>query len=97
MVGLTVGTIAFAHGPLGRAVATSYVDPQQTSRLYTLISMLETGGALLGRARAGMVFQCRAVETGALTRTVVVLRGRTGARCTLLEQRLLGGWRQWDG
>jgi len=48
MVGLTVGTIAFPHGPLGRDVATSYVDPQQTSRLYALISMLEAGGALLG-------------------------------------------------
>ncbi|KAK4234330.1 general substrate transporter [Achaetomium macrosporum] len=48
IVGLTVGTFGGSHGPLCRAVATTYVGPQQTSRLYALISMLETGGALLG-------------------------------------------------
>jgi PCFT/HCP family folate transporter-like MFS transporter 1/3 len=48
LVGLTVGTIGSSHGPLCRAIATSYVEPQQTSRLYALISMLETGGAMLG-------------------------------------------------
>ncbi|KAK4120683.1 general substrate transporter [Parathielavia appendiculata] len=48
LVGLTVGTFGSSHGPFCRAVTTSYVDPQQTSRLYALISMLETGSALLG-------------------------------------------------
>ncbi len=48
LVGLTIGTIGSSHGPLCRAIATSYVEPQQTSRLYALMSMLETGGALLG-------------------------------------------------
>lgn len=48
LVGLTVGSIGSSHGPLCRAIATSYVEPQQTSRLYALISMLETGGAMLG-------------------------------------------------
>jgi MFS family permease len=48
LVGLTIGTIGSSHGPLCRAIATSYVEPQQTSRLYALISLLETGGALLG-------------------------------------------------
>ncbi|KAH6845774.1 major facilitator superfamily domain-containing protein [Chaetomium sp. MPI-CAGE-AT-0009] len=48
LVGLTVGNIGSSHGPLCRAIATSYVEPQQTSRLYALISMLETGGAMLG-------------------------------------------------
>jgi hypothetical protein len=48
LVGLTIGTIGSSHGPLCRAIVTSYVEPEQTSRLYALISMLETGGALLG-------------------------------------------------
>lgn len=48
LVGLTVGTFASPYGALCRAVATSYVEPQQTSRLYALMSMLQTGGALLG-------------------------------------------------
>ncbi|KAK4041221.1 general substrate transporter [Parachaetomium inaequale] len=48
LVGLAIGTIGSSHGPLCRAIATSYVEPQQTSRLYALISLLETGGALLG-------------------------------------------------
>ncbi|KAK4154815.1 general substrate transporter [Chaetomidium leptoderma] len=48
LVGLTVGTIGSSFGPLCRAIATSYVEPQQTSRLYALISMLETGGQMLG-------------------------------------------------
>ncbi|KAK4249186.1 general substrate transporter [Corynascus novoguineensis] len=48
LIGLTIGTLGSCHGPLCRAITTSYVEPQQTSRLYALISMLETGGALLG-------------------------------------------------
>lgn len=48
IIGLTIGTFGSSHGPLCRAIATSYVDPQQTSRLFALISMLEMGGALLG-------------------------------------------------
>jgi MFS-type transporter involved in bile tolerance (Atg22 family) len=48
IAGLTVGTFGGSHGPLCRAVATTYVGPQQTSRLYALISILETGGAVLG-------------------------------------------------
>ncbi|KAK3299611.1 general substrate transporter [Chaetomium fimeti] len=48
LVGLTIGSIGSSYGPLCRAIATSYVEPQQTSRLYALISMLEMGGAMLG-------------------------------------------------
>jgi MFS-type transporter involved in bile tolerance (Atg22 family) len=48
LVGLVVGTLGSSTAPLSRAIATSYVEPQQTSRLYALISMLETGTALLG-------------------------------------------------
>ncbi|KAL2170673.1 hypothetical protein VTG60DRAFT_4515 [Thermothelomyces hinnuleus] len=48
LIGLTIGTLGSSQGPLCRAIATSYVEPQQTSRLYALISMLETGGAFLG-------------------------------------------------
>lgn len=48
LVGLTVGSFGSSSGPLCRAVATAYVAPQQTSRLYALVSMLETGGAVAG-------------------------------------------------
>lgn len=48
IIGLTVGTIGSCHGPLCRAITTSYIEPHQTSRLYALISMLEMGGALFG-------------------------------------------------
>lgn len=48
ILGLTVGTFGAANGPLCRAVATAYVEPHHTSRLYALISMLETSGALIG-------------------------------------------------
>lgn len=48
LIGLTIGTLGSSQGPLCRAIITSYVDPQQTSRLYALISMLETGGSFLG-------------------------------------------------
>ena len=48
IVGLTIGTIGSSHGPLFRAIATSYVEPHQTSRLFALITLLETGGALFG-------------------------------------------------
>lgn len=48
LVGLTIGTLGSANGPLGRAVTTAYVEPQQTSRLFALITMLETTGALIG-------------------------------------------------
>jgi len=48
LVGLTLGTFGSANGPLLRAIATSYVEPNQTSRLYSLISLLETTGAVIG-------------------------------------------------
>ncbi|KAK0648378.1 general substrate transporter [Cercophora newfieldiana] len=48
LVGLTLGTFGSAHGPLLRAIATSYVEPNQTSRLYSLISLMETAGAVIG-------------------------------------------------
>ncbi|KAK1756986.1 general substrate transporter [Echria macrotheca] len=48
ITGLVVGTFGSAHGPLLRAVATAYVEPNQTSRLYSLISVMETSGAVIG-------------------------------------------------
>ncbi|KAK4447310.1 general substrate transporter [Podospora aff. communis PSN243] len=48
LVGLTIGTFGSANGPLLRAIATSYVEPNQTSRLYALMSLMETGGAIIG-------------------------------------------------
>ena len=47
-LGLTVTSLGSPNGPLSRAVVTAYVEPQQTSRLYALTSMLETGGSMLG-------------------------------------------------
>ncbi|KAK0658491.1 major facilitator superfamily domain-containing protein [Cercophora samala] len=48
LIGMTIHTLGSGSTPLGRAISTAYVDPQQTSRLYAVISMLETGGALIG-------------------------------------------------
>ncbi|KAK0705833.1 major facilitator superfamily domain-containing protein [Apiosordaria backusii] len=48
LIGLTIGTLGSGSTPLGRAISTAYVDPQHTSRLYAVMSMLETGGALIG-------------------------------------------------
>ncbi|KAK0724379.1 general substrate transporter, partial [Lasiosphaeris hirsuta] len=48
LVGLGISTLGSANGPLLRAISTSYVEPNQTSRLYSLMSMLETSGAILG-------------------------------------------------
>ncbi|KAK3385842.1 general substrate transporter [Podospora didyma] len=48
IVGLTIGTFGSANSPLCRAVATAYVEPHQTSRLYALISIMETSGAVIG-------------------------------------------------
>ncbi|KAK0737885.1 major facilitator superfamily domain-containing protein [Schizothecium vesticola] len=48
VVGLALGTLGSANGPLLRAIATSYVQPDETSRLYSLISVMETSGALIG-------------------------------------------------
>lgn len=48
VLGLTLGTFGSANGPLLRAIATSFVEQNQTSRLYSLISLLETTGAMIG-------------------------------------------------
>jgi len=48
ITGLVIGTFGSAHSPLLRAVATAYVEPNQTSRLYALISIMETSGAVVG-------------------------------------------------
>ncbi len=48
VVGLTVGTVGSSSGSFCRAIATGYVEKNQTSRLYALISLVETGGAVLG-------------------------------------------------
>ncbi|KAM7210330.1 general substrate transporter [Rhypophila decipiens] len=48
IVGLGIGTLGAANGPLCRSVATAFVEQHHTSRLYGLISMLETSGALIG-------------------------------------------------
>ena len=64
IVGLTVGSLGSAHGPLLRAVATSYVEPNQTSRLYSLISMLETAGALIGGPVLAKLFSIGLAKRG---------------------------------
>ncbi|KAK4145118.1 general substrate transporter [Dichotomopilus funicola] len=64
IIGLVVGTLGASHGPMARAIVTSYVEPQQTSRLYALISMLETGGILLGGPVLAFCFNVGLVHKG---------------------------------
>ncbi|KAF6803475.1 major facilitator superfamily transporter [Colletotrichum sojae] len=47
-LGLAMGTLGSASGPLSRAVITAFVDPGDTSRLYALTSMVDTLGSPLG-------------------------------------------------
>lgn len=48
VIGLALGTLGSANGPLLRAIVTSHVQPDETSRLYSLISVMDTSGALIG-------------------------------------------------
>jgi len=48
IVGLAIGALGSANGPLCRAVMTRYVDASQTSRLYSLVNVVETSGSLIG-------------------------------------------------
>jgi len=48
VAGLVVGTFGSSHGPLLRAVATAHVDGNMTSRLYSLMSVVEMSGTALG-------------------------------------------------
>ncbi|KAK0609971.1 major facilitator superfamily domain-containing protein [Bombardia bombarda] len=47
IMGLAVGTLGASNSPLCRSVTTAYVESDQTSRLYALLSVLETSGAVL--------------------------------------------------
>jgi MFS transporter, PCFT/HCP family, solute carrier family 46 (folate transporter), member 1 len=46
--GLFIGTFGSGLSPLGRALVTHYVDSEHTSRLMSLISMVETIGSFFG-------------------------------------------------
>jgi MFS-type transporter involved in bile tolerance (Atg22 family) len=46
--GLFIGTFGGGLSPLGRALLTHYVDSEHTSRLMSLISMVETIGSFFG-------------------------------------------------
>ena len=46
--GLFIGTFGAGLSPLGRALLTHYVDSEHTSRLMSLISMVETIGSFFG-------------------------------------------------
>ncbi|OLN86939.1 putative membrane protein C14C4.07 [Colletotrichum chlorophyti] len=48
LVGLVVTTFGSASNPLARAMITEFVDPEHTSRLYALTSMVDTLGSPLG-------------------------------------------------
>ncbi|KAF9874916.1 major facilitator superfamily transporter [Colletotrichum karsti] len=48
VLGLMVGTFGSASAPLVRAMITEFVDPEHTSRLYALTSMVDTLGSPLG-------------------------------------------------
>ncbi|KAH8881493.1 MFS general substrate transporter [Thozetella sp. PMI_491] len=45
-VGLVVNTLASGFAPLLRSLSTSFVEPQDTSKLYTLIAIMDTVGSL---------------------------------------------------
>ncbi|KAK4221416.1 major facilitator superfamily domain-containing protein [Podospora fimiseda] len=64
LFGLTVGTLGSANSPLGRAVSAAHVDPQQTSRLFALISILETSGALIGGPVLALLFNAGLSKKG---------------------------------
>ncbi|KAM7192584.1 general substrate transporter [Naviculisporaceae sp. PSN 640] len=67
IVGLGIMTLGAANGPLCRAVATSFVEQHHISRLYGLISMLETSGALIGGPVLAWCFNV-GMEKGGLLR-----------------------------
>ncbi|KAK3368787.1 major facilitator superfamily domain-containing protein [Podospora didyma] len=46
IVGLGLSTFAAGLAPLCRSLASSYVAPEDTSKLYTLIGMLDAGGLI---------------------------------------------------
>ena len=46
VVGLAINTLAAGMGPLLRSLTASFVDPADTSKLYTVISIVETIGSL---------------------------------------------------
>ncbi|KAK1474072.1 major facilitator superfamily transporter [Colletotrichum tamarilloi] len=48
LLGLVFQTFGSAHNPLARAMITEFVDPEHTSRLYALTSMVDTLGSPLG-------------------------------------------------
>ncbi|OHF01733.1 major facilitator superfamily transporter [Colletotrichum orchidophilum] len=48
LLGLVFQTFGSAHHPLVRAMITEFVDPEHTSRLYALTSMVDTLGSPLG-------------------------------------------------
>lgn len=67
LVGLAVGSLGSSSGPLCRAVMTAYIEPQQTSRLFALISMVETTGALIGGPVLAWCFNVGLSRRGLLT------------------------------
>ena len=48
LIGLFIGTFGAGVSPFSRATITAHVDAKHTSRLYALISIVETIGALFG-------------------------------------------------
>jgi MFS transporter, PCFT/HCP family, solute carrier family 46 (folate transporter), member 1 len=48
LTGLFVGTFGGATSPLSRAIITEYVDAEHTSRLFALVSIVETVGSFFG-------------------------------------------------
>ena len=48
LIGLLVSAFGVADSPLARATISHYVETQYTSRLFAVIGMVETAGAILG-------------------------------------------------
>ncbi|KAJ0161519.1 hypothetical protein CTA2_6085 [Colletotrichum tanaceti] len=65
LVGLVVGTLGSASGPLTRAMITEFVAPEHTSRLYALTSMVDTLGSPLGGPVLAWAFSVGLEKKGA--------------------------------
>ena len=65
LFGLFIGTFGAADSPLARATVTHYVEPENTSKLYALIGMLEVLGSFLGAPVLAFLFSTGLKRKGA--------------------------------
>ncbi|KAF5524262.1 MFS efflux pump atnC [Colletotrichum aenigma] len=90
LVGLSVTTFGSASWPLVRAMITEFVDQEHTSRLYALISMVDTLGSPLGGPALAWTFTVGLEKKGAWRGLpwfyVSLLAGLTWAALSLVTE-----------